>query len=103
MVQPRRIAQKISDVLTEAGLSTDILPINDAKYLVPYKAIILGSAVFRKFKRACVFTTDPFCFKPISHVMHVQASIDSYFFERSDIQHGMRPLKNHFIPQLPRL
>jgi len=42
----REIAQKIGDVLNEAGLSTDILPINEAKYLVPYKAIILGSAVF---------------------------------------------------------
>lgn len=42
----QEIAQKISDVLTKAGLSTDILPISEAQGLAPYKAIILGSAVF---------------------------------------------------------
>ncbi len=40
------IAKKIGEVLVEAGMSTDILPIDRISDLAPYKVIVLGSAVF---------------------------------------------------------
>jgi len=40
------IAEKIGEVLREAGLSTDILPIKRVSDLSSYKVVILGSAVY---------------------------------------------------------
>ena len=40
------IAEEISRVLQQAGLLTDILPIDRVTDLSPYKAVILGSAVY---------------------------------------------------------
>jgi menaquinone-dependent protoporphyrinogen oxidase len=40
------IAEKIGQVLRQAGLHTDVLPAQRVDDLSPYKAIILGSAVY---------------------------------------------------------
>jgi menaquinone-dependent protoporphyrinogen oxidase len=40
------IAEKIGEVLREAGLRTDVLPVGRVEDLVSYKAIVLGSGVY---------------------------------------------------------
>jgi menaquinone-dependent protoporphyrinogen oxidase len=40
------IAEKIGQVLTQAGLKVDVLPAKEVGDLTPYKAVILGSAVY---------------------------------------------------------
>jgi menaquinone-dependent protoporphyrinogen oxidase len=40
------IAEKIGQVLREAGLSTDVLPADRVGDLTPYQAVVLGSAVY---------------------------------------------------------
>jgi len=40
------IAEKIGQVLRQAGLATDVLPADRVSDLSPYKAVVLGSAVY---------------------------------------------------------
>jgi len=40
------IAEKIGQVLRQAGLQTDVLPADRVGDLTPYKAVVLGSAVY---------------------------------------------------------
>jgi len=40
------IAEKIGQVLRQAGLRTDVLPTDGVSDLNPYKAVVLGSAVY---------------------------------------------------------
>jgi menaquinone-dependent protoporphyrinogen oxidase len=40
------IAQKIGQVLTEAGLAVDVLPAGQVRDVQPYGAVVLGSAVY---------------------------------------------------------
>lgn len=40
------IAEKIAELLQEAGLPTDVAPVKQVKELTPYSAVILGSAVY---------------------------------------------------------
>jgi len=40
------IAEKIGQVLREAGLRTDVLPADRVSDLTPYQAVVLGSAVY---------------------------------------------------------
>ena len=40
------IAEKIAQVLREAGLRTDVLPTDRVSDLTPYQAVVLGSAVY---------------------------------------------------------
>ena len=40
------IAEKIGQVLGQAGLSTDVMPAKEVSDLTPYKAVVLGSAVY---------------------------------------------------------
>ena len=40
------IAEKIGEVLREAGLQTDVLPADKVGDLTPYQAVVLGSAVY---------------------------------------------------------
>ena len=40
------IAQKIGEVLVNAGLDTDVLPVKEVKKLSDYRAVIIGSAVY---------------------------------------------------------
>lgn len=40
------IAEKIGEVLTQAGFATDVLPADRIKNLDAYRAVILGSAVY---------------------------------------------------------
>jgi len=40
------IAEKIGQVLRQAGLRTDVLPVNRVSDLTPYKAVVLGSALY---------------------------------------------------------
>jgi menaquinone-dependent protoporphyrinogen oxidase len=40
------IAEKIGEVLRQAGLQTDILPVKNIRDLTQYNAVILGSAVY---------------------------------------------------------
>ena len=40
------IAEKIGQVLRQAGLRTDVLPANRVGNLTSYKAVVLGSAVY---------------------------------------------------------
>jgi len=40
------IAEKIGQVLREAGLPTDVLPAGRVRDLTPYRAVVLGSAVY---------------------------------------------------------
>ncbi len=42
----KEIAEKIGEVLRQAGWQTAVLPVNDARDLSPYSAVILGSAVY---------------------------------------------------------
>ncbi len=42
----REMAEKIGEVLAECGLGVDVLSIDQISGLGPYKAVILGSAVF---------------------------------------------------------
>ena len=51
------IAEKIGQVLRQAGLSPDVLPADRVSDLIPYKAVVLGSAVYagRWRKEAATF------------------------------------------------
>ena len=40
------IANKISDVLRQSGLQTEVIPVKEVKNLAAYNAVILGSAVY---------------------------------------------------------
>ena len=40
------IAERIGEVLRQTGLQADVLPVNGIRDLNPYKAVILGSAVY---------------------------------------------------------
>ena len=40
------IAEKIGQVLRQAGLQADVLPVHRVSDLMPYKAVVLGSAVY---------------------------------------------------------
>ena len=42
----KEIAEKIGEALRQAGLRADVLPANQVKDLTPYKAVVLGSAVY---------------------------------------------------------
>lgn len=42
----REIAERIGEVLRQAGLQADILPVDSIRDLTPYEAVILGSAVY---------------------------------------------------------
>jgi menaquinone-dependent protoporphyrinogen oxidase len=42
----QEIAEKIGDVLSQAGLQVDVFPVDSIRDLHPYKAVILGSAVY---------------------------------------------------------
>jgi len=51
------IAEKIGQVLSEAGLQADVLPVTHVRDLTPYRAVVLGSAVYigRWRKEAAAF------------------------------------------------
>ncbi len=53
----KEIAQKIGDVLCQAGLQAEILPVERVRDVTPYQAVILGSAVYvgKWMKSACEF------------------------------------------------
>ena len=40
------IAEKVSQVLRQAGLRTDVLPADGVSDLAPYEAVVLGSALY---------------------------------------------------------
>ncbi|MEA1978131.1 MAG: flavodoxin domain-containing protein, partial [Chloroflexota bacterium] len=40
------IAEKIGQVILQAGFETDVLPTDSVSDLAPYQAIVLGSAVY---------------------------------------------------------
>jgi menaquinone-dependent protoporphyrinogen oxidase len=40
------IAEKISEVLRQAGLTADVLPAAKVSDVTPYQAVVLGSAVY---------------------------------------------------------
>ena len=40
------IAEKIGEILLQAGLKTEVLPVMKVRNLAPYDAIVLGSAVY---------------------------------------------------------
>lgn len=42
----REIAARIGDVLRQAGLQTDVLPVDGVRDVNPYQAVILGSAIY---------------------------------------------------------
>jgi len=42
----KEIAEKIGEVLRQAGLRVDVLPVDGMRDLSPYKAVILGSAIY---------------------------------------------------------
>jgi menaquinone-dependent protoporphyrinogen oxidase len=42
----KEIAEKIGDVLRHAGLQADVFPVDGTLDITPYKAIILGSAIY---------------------------------------------------------
>jgi menaquinone-dependent protoporphyrinogen oxidase len=42
----REIAEKIGEVLSQAGLPADVLPVNDVRDLSAYEAVVLGSAIY---------------------------------------------------------
>jgi menaquinone-dependent protoporphyrinogen oxidase len=42
----KEIAQKIAEVLRQAGLQVDVFPVDSTLDLTPYTAIVLGSAVY---------------------------------------------------------
>lgn len=53
----QEIAEKIGSVLRHAGLQADVSPVNGARDLSPYQAVILGSGVYigQWNKKAAVF------------------------------------------------
>jgi len=54
------IAEKIGQVLSQAGLAVDVLPANRVSDLTPYTAVVLGSAIYigQWRKEAVKFLTD---------------------------------------------
>ncbi len=42
----KEIAEKMGEVLRDAGLQADVFPVNSVKDLSPYQAVILGSGVY---------------------------------------------------------
>jgi menaquinone-dependent protoporphyrinogen oxidase len=54
------IAEKIGQVLRQAGLRADVLPADRVRDLTPYKAVVLGSAVYvgQWRKEAATFLED---------------------------------------------
>ena len=42
----KEIAEKIGEVLRQAGLQADVFPVDGIRDLTPYQAIILGSAIY---------------------------------------------------------
>lgn len=54
------IAEKIGQVLRQAGLSADVLPAERVSNLSPYKAVVLGGAVYvgRWRKNAATFLAE---------------------------------------------
>ena len=42
----KEIAQRMGEVLRQAGFNADVLPVDRVKDLSPYKAIVVGSAVY---------------------------------------------------------
>jgi menaquinone-dependent protoporphyrinogen oxidase len=42
----KEVAEKIGEVLRQAGLQVDVFPVDGTLDIIPYKAIILGSAVY---------------------------------------------------------
>lgn len=42
----KEIAGKIGEVLRQAGLQADVFPVDDIQDLKPYRAVILGSAIY---------------------------------------------------------
>jgi len=42
----KEIAEKIGEVLRKAGLQVDVLPVKGLRDLTPYRAVILGSALY---------------------------------------------------------
>ena len=42
----KEIAEKIGEVLHQAGLQVDVFPVNSVRELSPYQAVILGSAIY---------------------------------------------------------
>ncbi|OGN94050.1 MAG: hypothetical protein A2Y88_04730 [Chloroflexi bacterium RBG_13_48_10] len=42
----KEIAEKISEVLNQAGISTDLMPVEQIRDIAPYQAVILGAAVY---------------------------------------------------------
>lgn len=42
----REIAEKIGEVLRQAGLPVDVQPVESCQDITPYKAVILGSALY---------------------------------------------------------
>lgn len=53
----QEIASRIGDVLCQAGLDADVVPVTDVRDVAPYEAVILGSAVYigKWMKSACEF------------------------------------------------
>jgi menaquinone-dependent protoporphyrinogen oxidase len=51
------IAEKIGQTLRQAGLRTDVLPVDHVRDLTPYQAVVLGSAVYigQWQKKAVIF------------------------------------------------
>jgi len=56
----KEIAEKIGEVLHQAGLSTNVLPAAEVSDLSPYQAVVLGSAVYigKWRKQAAKFLQD---------------------------------------------
>lgn len=54
------IAENIAQTLDSSGLQVDILPINQVTSLAPYKAVVLGSAIYMGLwrKKASAFLKD---------------------------------------------
>jgi menaquinone-dependent protoporphyrinogen oxidase len=42
----KEIAEKIGQTITDAGVSVDVMPVNDVGDTTPYKAIVIGSAIY---------------------------------------------------------
>ena len=42
----KEIAEKIGEVLRQAGLRVDVLPVDDIRSLQSYEAVVLGSAIY---------------------------------------------------------
>jgi menaquinone-dependent protoporphyrinogen oxidase len=42
----KEIAEKIGEVLRQAGLQPDVIPVDGIRDITPYKAVILGSAIY---------------------------------------------------------